>query len=265
MPMPYLSQIILYPIKSLDGVAVQQAIVLDSGALQGDREYAIVDYQGKFVNGKRTAAVHKLRASFNLSDRLVSLSIAGAEQTDQFHLDSDRVPLEAWLSEYFGFPVKLIHNAEMGFPDDTNSPGPTVISTETLEEVASWFSGLSVDSLRKRMRTTLEIADAEPFWEDQLYAQTGTFVPFQIGTVQLMGVNPCQRCIVPTRDQETGESYPEFQKIFTAQRKQTLPDWVDSSRFNHFYRLAINTRLTPSEARKTLQVRDLVQLEMRVK
>lgn len=258
--MPYLSQIILYPIKSLNGIAVQQAMVLDSGALQGDREYAIVDYQGKFVNGKRTAAVHQLQASFNLSARLVFLNIAGSSQARQFHLDNDRVPLEGWLSEYFGFPVKLIHNAEMGFPDDTNSPGPTVISTETLEEVASWFPDLSVDSLRKRMRTTLEIADVEPFWEDQLYAQTGTFVPFHIGAVNFMGVNPCQRCIVPTRDQETGESYPQFQKIFSAQRQQTLPDWVETSRFNHFYRLAINTRLTPLEARKMLQVGDLVHL-----
>lgn len=258
--MPYLSRIILYPIKSLDGIAVQQAMVLDSGALQGDREYAIVDYQGKFVNGKRTAAVHKLRASFNLSDRQVFLKVAGSDQINQFHLDNDRVPLEGWLSQYFGFPVKLIHNAEMGFPDDTDSPGPTVISTETLEAVASWFPDLSVDSLRKRMRTTLEIADVEPFWEDQLYAQTGTFVPFHIGAVNFMGVNPCQRCIVPTRNQETGESYPQFQKIFSAQRQQTLPDWVETSRFNHFYRLAINTRLTPLEARKMLQVGDPVQL-----
>lgn len=258
--MPYLSRIILYPIKSLDGIAVQQAMVLDSGALQGDREYAIVDYQGKFVNGKRTAAVHKLRATFDLGNRLVSLSIAASDQAAPFHLDDDRVSLEEWLSEYFGFPVKLIHNAEMGFPDDTNSPGPTVISTATLETVASWFPGLAVDSLRKRMRTTLEIADVEPFWEDQLYAQTGTFVPFQIGMVNFMGVNPCQRCIVPTRDQETGEAYPEFQKIFSDQRQQTLPDWVDTSRFNHFYRLAINTRLTPLESRKMLRVGDSVHL-----
>lgn len=258
--MPYLSRIILYPIKSLDGIAVQQAMVLDSGALQGDREYAIVDYQGKFVNGKRTAAVHKLRATFDLGNRLVSLSIAASDQAAPFHLDDDRVSLEEWLSEYFGFPVKLIHNAEMGFPDDTNSPGPTVISTATLETVASWFPGLAVDSLRKRMRTNLEIADVEPFWEDQLYAQTGTFVPFQIGMVNFMGVNPCQRCIVPTRDQETGEAYPEFQKIFSDQRQQTLPNWVDTSRFNHFYRLAINTRLTPSEGRKMLRGGDSVHL-----
>lgn len=263
--MPYLSQIILYPIKSLDGIAVQQAMVLDSGALQGDREYAIVDYQGKFVNGKRTAAVHQLRAAFDLGNRLVSLSSAGSDAVEQFHLDNDRVSLETWLSEYFGFPVKLIHNAEIGFPDDTDSPGPTVISTETLQEVASWFPGLTVDSLRKRMRTTLEITDVEPFWEDQLYAQAGTFVPFHIGAVNFMGVNPCQRCIVPTRDQETGEVYPEFQKIFSAQRQQTLPDWVDTSRFNHFYRLAVNTRLPPLEVRKLLQIGDPVHLGLGTK
>jgi uncharacterized protein YcbX len=258
--MPHLSQIILYPIKSLDGISVQQAAVLESGALQGDREYAIVDYQGKFVNGKLTAVIHQLRASFNLSDRRVSLRVAGSDQAAEFHLDGDRVPLEGWLGDYFGFPVKLIQNVEMGFPDDTDSPGPTIISTETLKEVTSWFDRLTVDSLRKRMRTTLEIADVEPFWEDQLYAQAGSLVPFQIGTVNFMGVNPCQRCIVPTRDQETGESYSEFQKIFSGQRQKRLPAWVDTSRFNHFYRLAVNTRLTPSQGRRMLQIGDSVQL-----
>ena len=64
--MPYLARILIYPIKSLDGVAVTQATVLKSGALQSDREFAIVDEHGRFVNGKRNAKVHGLRSQILL-------------------------------------------------------------------------------------------------------------------------------------------------------------------------------------------------------
>ncbi len=257
--MVHLAKILLYPIKSLDGVVIAKATVLTSGALKGDREFAIIDYQGQFVNGKRIPAIHQLRASFDLQNRIVSLQVKDTAEVIGFHLDGDRTPLERWLSEYFGFPVKLIQNLEMGFPDDTESPAPTIISTETIEAVAAWFP-LSVEEMRSRLRTTLEIAAAEPFWEDRLFSSPGNLVPFHVGSVQFFGVNPCQRCIVPTRDPITGQPYPDFQKTFVEQRKATFPTWATASRFNHYYRLAVNTRTHPSEDGKTIQVGDLVTL-----
>ncbi|MEX0269461.1 MOSC domain-containing protein [Leptolyngbyaceae cyanobacterium UHCC 1019] len=255
--MVHLAKILIYPIKSLDSVAVTEATVLASGALKGDREFAIIDYQGKFVNGKRISAIHKLRASFDLENRIVSLEVQDTAPVS-FHLDGDLTPLESWLGDYFGFPVKLIQNLEMGFPDDTESPAPTIISTETIETAAAWFP-LSVAEMRSRLRTTLEIA-AEPFWEEQLFSTAGNLVPFHIGSVPFFGVNPCQRCIVPTRDSTTGHPYPNFQKIFIEHRKATFPTWVEASRFNHYYRLAINTRAPSSAAGKTIYVGDLITL-----
>ncbi|MBL1175416.1 MOSC domain-containing protein [Pantanalinema sp. GBBB05] len=256
--MPYLAQIFLYPIKSLDGVAVTQATILPSGALQHDREFAIVDQQGKVVNGKRTAAVHQIRASFDLVARTVDLNCEGTEQPTKFHLDHERSQLAAWLSDYFGFTVYLIQNTEMGFPDDTASPGPTLISTATLQTVTNWFPGLMLSNVRQRFRTNLEIADTAAFWEDQLFGRADIPVRFQIGEVQLDGINPCQRCIVPVRDPMTGQPMADFQKTFTQQRQATLPDWTEPTRFNHFYRLAVNTRLPAAEAGKDLHVDDQI-------
>jgi hypothetical protein len=258
--MPHLSQIFIFPIKSLDGVSVDRATVLESGALQYDREYAIVDQQGKFVNGKRTATVHSVRSQFDLTAQTVTLHIEGNSETAQFHLVSDRAALETWLSDYFGFAVTLIRNPEVGFPDDTLSPGPTVISTATLAAVAAWFPGISLEAARYRFRTNLEITDTEAFWEDRLYGAADRTQPFQIGSVQLEGVNPCQRCIVPVRDVITGEAYPNFQKTFLTQRQATLPTWAERSRFNHFYRLAINTRLSPMQAGRSVCLGDAVQM-----
>lgn len=257
--MIHLAHISLFPIKSLDGVSVSQATVLESGALQGDREFAIADQQGKFVNGKRTTAVHLVRSRFDLNSRTVTLWLEGQEEKT-LHLDQERSAIAHLLSAYFGFPVHLIQNTEMGFPDDTESPGPTLISTETLQTVAEWFPDLSVAELRRRLRTNLEVSNAEPFWEERLYTTSDRVVPFQIGDTHLLGVNPCQRCIVPTRDSVTGAAYSNFQKTFSTNRKATLPEWAEVSRFNHFYRLAVNTRLLPTEANKVLQVGDAIGL-----
>ncbi len=41
--MPRLARIVIYPVKSLDGVALEQARQLPSGALEHDRQWAIFD------------------------------------------------------------------------------------------------------------------------------------------------------------------------------------------------------------------------------
>jgi uncharacterized protein YcbX len=197
---PFLAGIYIYPIKSLDAVSVTQANILASGALENDREFALFDKEGNFVNGKRHAKIHQIRSSFDLSSRRLSLAIQGSEPKNIFHLDNDRINLESWFSNYFSFPVKIEQNSILGFPDDTKSPGATIISTATLELIASWFPGLTLENIRCRFRANLEIGGVPPFWEDQLFGQEGELVSFQIGEVVLAGVNPCQRCIVPTRD-----------------------------------------------------------------
>jgi uncharacterized protein len=253
--MPQLARISIFPIKSLDGLTVTKAQILPSGALKGDREFAIVDSAGKFVNGKRNAKVHRLRSTFDLDARAVTLWVQG--QIDQpepqiFDLDGDLHAMSDWLSNYFDQPVKLVQNLEMGFPDDTDSPGPTIISTATLTTVASWFPQLSYEQVQRRLRTNLEVDAVLPFWEDRLFASAESSVMFKMGDIQMEGINPCQRCVVPTRDPETGEVDDRFQKIFIQKRQATLPEWVERSRFNHFYRLAVNTRIPTSESGKLI-------------
>ncbi len=260
MIVPQVAGIFIYPIKSLDGVAVSEATVLGSGALRGDRAFAIFDAQGNFVNGKRNAKVHLLRSRFDNDCKTLYLQIQGNEQKFVFDLDKEQTALEAWLRAYFGFSVKIEQNTLTGFPDDTNASGPTIISTATLETVASWFPGVSVEQMRLRMRANIEIGGVPPFWEDQLFAEVGSTVKFQIGDVIFEGINPCARCIVPTRDAITAKAYPKFQRTFVAKRKETLPSWVETSRFDHFFRLSLNTNVPASEARKVLRLGDEVKV-----
>jgi uncharacterized protein YcbX len=241
-----LARILVYPIKSLDAIELQQAEILPSGALRHDRRYALVDPAGSVINGKREPLVHRVRATFDLEREAVELQSGG--QTVRGHLDQDRGRLEGALSSWLNQHVRLIENRETGFPDDPESSGPTVVSTSTLRTVAAWFAGLSEEEVRRRFRANLEIDGASrgalpPFWEDRLIGPAGSVVRFRVGDVVLGGTNPCPRCIVPTRDPATGEPWPRFAKVFADRREAALPAWAEPSRFDHFYRLSVNTRL----------------------
>ncbi|WP_434686564.1 MOSC domain-containing protein [Pseudanabaena minima] len=258
--MAKLSKILIFPVKSLDPIALDEVEISEGGALKGDREFAMFDKSGKYINAKRYPKIHLIRAKYELGDRLVHLQIQEQQEVFTFHLDQDRTALTDWLSTFFEQPVEIRQNTINGFPDDPEAWGATVISESTLTTVQSWYtsSQISLEQIRRRFRTNLEIADTEPFWEDHLFAKSGETVPFKIGDVQFLGTNPCQRCPVPTRDIFTGEVYPEFQKIFTRQREATLPMNIERSRFNHFYRLALNTRIPLTEAGKILKIGDSV-------
>lgn len=265
MPMPHLARINIYPVKSLDGAACQRAVVLPGGALEHDRRFAIFDKAGEVINGKRMAATHRLRSIYDPNGRTLSLRSEGGCPTEAFHVDRQRGELERWLAGYFVLPggVRLAENAAAGFPDDTESPGPTVVSTATLEAVAGWFPGLTADEVRGRFRPNLEIGGVEPFWEERLYGAVGEAVPFRIGGVRLAGTNPCQRCVVPTRWASTGQVGPDaaFAKTFAERRRRTLPSWANGSRFDHYYRLAVNTRLAVLGQGGQIEVGDEVATE----
>ncbi len=157
-------------------------------------------------------------------------------------------PLELWLGEYFGFPVEL-KRIPLGLPDHGPTPGPTVISTASLEAVAEWFDQISVLQAGNRFRVNLEIKGVPAFWEDRLIGKAGTVVEFQIGEVRIQGVGPCERCVVPSRDPFTGERYARFQNLFATRRKETVPPWAELSSF-HFYHFSVLTRIAESEAGK---------------
>ncbi|MGO8766570.1 MAG: MOSC domain-containing protein [Limisphaerales bacterium] len=254
-----LGRIIIFPIKSLDGLAVESATLTAGGILKNDRIYAIYDADGKVVNGKRTARVHELRCLFDEEIREIRLRPNGESTPRQFSLD-DRAPLEKWLGDFFGFPATLRHESEKGFPDDREAFGPTIVSEASLRAVQAWFPDLSLESARGRFRANLELIDGVAFSEDQLYGAPGELKPFLIGDVKFFGHNPCQRCVVPTREPVTGLAIADFQKKFIQLRKENLPAWANAQRFNHFYRFAVNTSVPPGEAGKRLRVGDAVAI-----
>jgi uncharacterized protein YcbX len=269
-PKPRLANIRLHPIKSLDPVSVAEARVGPAGGLDLDRAWALYTVDNRWVNGKRTSAMLRIRADFAVDLSSVTLSapddgrgiaplqVAFPQQTEA---------AEEWFSAYFEQRV-IVRYSRNGYPDDPIANGPTIISTASLEAVCRWFPSISLNEARRRFRTTLEINGSggteeklPAFWEDQLFGPTNTYaVRFRVGEVNFEGSNPCARCSVPPRDSLTGSNFLLFQKRFCDLRREHLPSWSTVEHFDHYYRLAVNTRVALAEAGKILRVGDPVQI-----
>jgi uncharacterized protein YcbX len=262
----WLANIRLHPIKGLDPVTVPEARIGPNGGLELDRVWALFSVDGQWVNGKRTAAIHHIRADYDPLVSMVTLSVSGgakkskACKTAPFAFPADYERASAWFSEYFDQTVIVRHIPE-GVPDDGLAPGPTIVSTASLQAVSDLFPGVEVHEARERFRTTLEIDGVPPFWEDQLFSGEENYpVRFRIGEVAFEGSNPCARCPVPPRNPRTGEELIGFQKKFSEMRRTSLPATSPASRFDHFYRMATNTRVPSTEQGKVICVGDALVL-----
>jgi uncharacterized protein len=274
--LPRLAGIRLHPIKSLDPVSVTEARIGPGGGLEHDRAWALFSVDGRWVNGKRSAAMHLIRATYAPDLDSVTLAVPGDRRSipaRTFPFPGGAEDAAEWFSVYFDQQI-LVRHAPEGFPDDNIANGPTIISTASLQTVSAWFPGLTLDAARQRFRTTLEIDSADSaaktasanghlpaFWEDQLYGEDErSVVRFRIGEVNFEGSNPCARCPVPARDPQTGADLTGFQKRFSDLRRETLPPWAPAARFDHFYRLAVNTRVAVTETGKALRVGETLVL-----
>jgi len=237
-------EIRVYPVKALDPVVVESAEVLASGALAWDRRFALVDARGRFVNGKNRPEIHAVRAAYDLARGEVSLD------GRVYSLSRQGVELAAWFSDRLGEPVAWRENEAMGFPDDTVSPGPTLVSEASINTVAAWFAW-DRDETRLRFRANIEAAGLEPFEEDRWYGRT-----IRVGTIAVHAVNPCARCMVPSRHPRSGAQDAGFQKRFAELRRQHLPAWAGARHFDHTYRFTVNTRIAAEHAGTVIHTGD---------
>jgi uncharacterized protein YcbX len=254
--MARLERLRTYPVKGLDGVDVDTAAVRASGTLSGDREFALLDADGDPLNGKRTASVHELTTTFDPESGRLTVDPSAGEAVE-FALPADRGRASAWFSDFFGTEFTLERNDERGFVDRPGM-GPSVVSTATLEAIASWFDSLTVGSVRRRLRANVEVSGVPAFWEDRF---VGADAPeFAIGGVRFEGITPCGRCVVPSRDPDTGEALEGFREEFIGKRRDTFPEFADPEAFDHYFAVMILARVPAAADRPTLEVGDRVEL-----
>jgi len=254
----HIDRLTTYPVKGLDRLDIEQSRVVPGGTLEHDREFALLDADGERVNAKQSDRFHTLETTYD--PETTTLGVTSPERRE-FPLDTAAGRAEAadWLADVLGLDaaVTLDRSTDLGHVD-RRSMGPSVISTATLETVADWFDGMSVDSARRRMRANIEVDGVPAFWEDRF---VGADAPaFRAGDVRIEGVTPCGRCVVPERDPDTGEPTPEFRERFVANRRETFPKWADREAFDHFYTLMVIARVSRTDRGKSLAVGDSVEI-----
>lgn len=254
--MAVVERLTVFPVKGLDGVDVEAADVLDGGTLKYDREFALFDAEDDVLNGKRTDRVHDLVTTLDPDSGVFRIETPDG-QVRGFDLDAERERAERWFSDYFALDLTLRRDTSLGFVD-RREMGPSVISTATLETVASWFDSVTVDSARRRLRANVEISGVPAFWEDRF---VGDGAPaFEVGGVRFEGVTPCGRCIVPQRDPDTGAQTSKFRERFVRKREETFPEWADEDAFDHYYSVMTITRIPESDRGQTISVGSEVEV-----
>jgi len=287
--MAHIERLRLYPIKGLDGVEVESAQITDAGTLAGDREFAMcdpdaaeietgADMQTLAYNGKQTDRIHDVRTEMDPETGVLTVDPKTGGDRRRFDLstESGRTAASEWFGDFVGDPVEVRRHDPPAFVDRPDA-GPSVISTATLEEVASWFGDMTVEGARRRLRANVEVGGVPAFWEDRFVGEgsapdsrtasenVGDETPaFTVGdgddAVRFEGAEPCARCVVPSRDPKTGDPLPEFRERFVERRETTFPEWADREAFPHLYTVMLISRVPEAWRRRSISIGDAVRV-----
>ena len=257
---PIVNRITIYPVKSLDGMELQKAMITEGGCLLHDREYAMSDSEGNFIIGKTNPLVHTLRSKVDFETETISLRHQNESTWQQFHLEKEKLSIQKFLTGYFGMAIFMHQNKKGRFLDIPDISGITVLSTSSLESITEWYDNMNIDETRKRFRATIEIDDVPAFWEDHLFSSAGKGIEFRIGDVTIFGMSPRARCVVPTRNPETGEVIHAFPKIFARHRAAMQPEWSKLNEYGHHYHLTVNCYVPETEIGKWIEVGNEVKI-----
>ena len=231
------SELFIYPIKSLGGIAVSSALVTDRG-LQYDRRWMLVDDSNTFLSQREIAAMALFHIAIKEEGLLVTHSSNGAAIIIPFepatqevltvevwsdHRKAIVVSHEAnqWFSNQLGIRCKLMY-----MPDVVKRRVDTRYAID--KEIVSFADGYpmlligqsSLDDLNNRLqgkltmqrfRPNIVFTGGEPYEEDCLEA-------FTINDIHFFGVKLCARCIIPTINPHTATKGKEPLRTLTTYR-----------------------------------------------
>ena len=246
-----ISEINIYPIKSLRGISLDSAVVEERG-LQFDRRWMLTDLTGKFLTQREFPRMARL--SVWIEEDGTGIGVAAASFGDVFIPfepdtgDRRQVTiwqsvcegevyggaLNEWFSDVLGTDCQLVH-----MPDDTRrSVNPRFDRGDDIVSFADGYplmviSEASLDNLNSRLaerlpmnrfRPNLVVTGAEAFEEDG-------WERVHIGDAAFRSTKPCERCVITTVDQARGEfDGKEPLKTLASYRmaKDVIPDVYDS-------------------------------------
>lgn len=228
----HVSQLSLFPVKSLRGASVEAADVERLG-LAGDRRWMVVDEAGATLTARKHPEMLAITAT--VMPQGIVLHAVGRPSLDvpepagpadtAVTLSRVRVATAAdprahvWLSEVLGRPVRLVwlddparrpmspdHGGEEGDVLSLADDGPLLVTTEaSLRQLDAWAAQEArargeapAPLVMERFRSNLVVdgEDLEPFAED-------AWRRLRIGQVEYRFAEHCDRCVLTTVDPHT--------------------------------------------------------------
>jgi uncharacterized protein len=236
-----LSELWIYPVKSLGGIKLQEAQVEERG-LQHDRRWLIIDANNRFVSQREHSEMTLIDVSLNESGLFLSHktkpelgSLIVPFWPETLEILTVRVwedEIEAilvneksgdWLSKALGIDVRLVF-----MPD--SSPRPADPDYAPLDVNVSFADGFpyllisqsSLNDLNSRLESPVEILRFRPNFvvTGGEAHQEDAWKVFKINDLEFLGVKPCARCIMTTIDPQTATKNSEPLKTLSTYRKR---------------------------------------------
>ena len=228
------SELFIYPVKSLPGISVSEAEVLERG-FRYDRRWMIVDEENNCVTQRTHPQLSQIKIS--IIDEQVQLVANGQELglnpsksqlsvtiwDDQVEAFEGNDLQNEWISDFLGASCKLVFMPEGGKravnPDRAKNQEnvsfadgyPYLVISE--ESLADLNDRMAAPLPMNRFRPNIVVSGGEPYAEDQ-WREMG------IGEVSFYGTHPCKRCVFTTIDQETMQKGAEPLKTLATYRKE---------------------------------------------
>ncbi|MBT0027453.1 hybrid-cluster NAD(P)-dependent oxidoreductase [Vibrio alginolyticus] len=232
MSQPVLSQINVFPVKSVGGLSLSSVWVEKQG-LSFDRRFMIAKADGSMITARKYPQMVTIKSAL-LSDGVVFSSLGmeplkiryqgfKMQETpatvwkDTFTAYTTTDDADDWFSRVLGQRVELLFSGEQsnrvreklgqnvsfadGYP-------VLVISQASLDELNRRSSELhSMD----QFRTNLVVSDTKPFEED-------SWKRIRIGEVEFESLKPCERCILTTVNTQRGTFRESKEPLKTLQQ-----------------------------------------------
>ena len=234
----YLSELYIYPVKSLAGISLKESLIEEKG-LQYDRRWMLIDEEGTFISQRKYPELALLQV--DLGDSRLTITHRNIPtQTISFSFDENtgkEIAVSVWGTDCTG--IEVSQKESLWFSELLQTNARLVQMPETDRrlvdpryaqdnEVVSFADGYpcliisqaSLDSLNEklqqavpmdRFRPNFVFTGGEPHIED-------TFHKFFIGETQFSAVKPCSRCVLITVDQQTAIKSPEPLKTLAGYR-----------------------------------------------
>ena len=242
-----IAQLMIYPVKSCAGVAVQQAVLLETG-LQWDRHWMVVDADGLFVSQRECARMALIRPQIEadslllqapgMPDLRVPLLATGPALRVQVWddvVDALDMGAEAgqWLQTFLGAPAERLVRFDPAAQRacSTKWTGGVAASTQFADGYPVLVTTDSaMDELNTRLvaqghpavgmlrfRPNVVLSGLLPHDEDHLGPLEVWADGAAIAGLQL--VKPCARCPIPNIDPTTAQSHPGVGDALQAYRQ----------------------------------------------